>query len=53
VTGRLSIRNLPASSVTGHGLDGVTGQMWQRKVTPDPADILAWVSTLPGPVKVT
>ena len=42
-----------AWSVTGHGLDAVTGEVWQRKLTPAPADILAWVSTLPGPVKVT
>lgn len=41
-----------AWSVTGHGLDAVTGEVWQRKLTPDPADILAWVSTLPGPVSV-
>ena len=41
-----------AWSVTGHGLDAVTGEVWQRKLTPDPADILAWVSSLPGPVRV-
>lgn len=41
-----------AWSVTGHGLDGSTGQVSQQKLTPDPADILAWVSGLPGPVKV-
>ncbi len=38
--------------VTGHGLDTVTGEVWQRKLTPDPADIVAWVLSLPGPVKV-
>jgi transposase len=41
-----------ARSVTGYGLDTVTGQVWRRKLTPDPAEILAWVSTFPGPVKV-
>ena len=41
-----------AWSVTGHALDAVTGQVWQRKLTPDPADVLGWVSGLPGPVKV-
>src|SRR5690242_5006778 len=41
-----------AWSVTGHALDAVTGQVWQRKLTPDPAEVLAWVSSLPGPVKV-
>jgi transposase len=42
-----------AWSVTGHALDADTGEIWQRKLTPDPADVLAWVSRLPGPVKVT
>ena len=41
-----------AWSVTGHALDAVTGEVWQRKLTPDPADILGWVSGMPGPVKV-
>src|SRR3954451_23567800 len=41
-----------AWSVTGQALDGDTGEVWQRKLTPDPAEVLAWVSTLPGPVKV-
>ena len=41
-----------AWSVTGHALDADTGQVWQRKLTPDPAEVLAWVSTLPDPVKV-
>ena len=41
-----------AWSVTGHALDAETGEVWQRKLTPDPAEMLAWVSTLPGPVKV-
>jgi len=33
-------------------LDGLTGEVWQQKLAPDPAGILAWVSGLPGPVKV-
>lgn len=41
-----------ARSVTGHGLDADTGEVWQRKLTPDPGAVLAWVSQLPGPVKV-
>lgn len=41
-----------AWSVTGHALDGLTGEVWQQKLAPDPAGILAWVSSLPGPVKV-
>ena len=42
-----------AWSVTGHAMDAVTGQVWQRKLTPDPADILGWISGMPGPVQVT
>jgi transposase len=41
-----------AWSVTGHALDGLTGEVWQRKLTPDPGEVLGWVSGLPGPVKV-
>jgi transposase len=39
-------------SVTGHALDGSTGEVWQRKLTPNSSDILGWVLGLPGPVKV-
>lgn len=39
-------------SVVAHGLEAVTGEVWQRRSTPDPAEILGWVSGLPGPVKV-
>src|SRR5215213_992466 len=41
-----------AWSVTGHALDADPGEIWQRKLTPDPADVLAWCLTLPGPVRV-
>jgi transposase len=41
-----------AWSVVAHGLDAVTGEVWQRRLTPDPGDILGWISSLPGPVKV-
>ncbi len=41
-----------AWSVTGRALDGATGEVWQRKLTADPADVLRWVSSLPGPVNV-
>jgi transposase len=41
-----------AWSVIGHGLDAVTGEVWQRRLCPDPGEILAWVSGLPGPVAV-
>jgi transposase len=42
-----------AWSVTGHGLDAVTGEVWQRKLTPDPSDVERWLRTLPQPVAVT
>ena len=38
--------------MTGHALDGLTGEVWQRKLTADPVEALAWVAKLPGPVKV-
>ena len=41
-----------AWSVTGHALDALTGEVWQRKLTPDPTEVLGWVSGMPGPVKV-
>ena len=41
-----------ARSVTGHAIDGVTGEVWQRKLPPDPGEIHRWVSGLPGPVHV-
>ena len=33
-------------------LDAVTGEVWQRKLSPDPGEVLRWVSGLPGPVQV-
>ena len=41
-----------AWSVTGHALDGMTGEFWRRKLTPDPADVFSWLRGLPQPVKV-
>jgi transposase len=41
-----------ARSVTVHALDAVTGEVWQRKLCPDPGEVLRWVSGLPGSVKV-
>ncbi len=38
-----------AWSVTGHALDAVTGEVWQRKLSPNPADIWGWLKTLPQP----
>ena len=36
--------------VVGCALDGVTGEIWRRRLSPDNGEILAWVSSLPGPV---
>ena len=42
-----------AWSVTGHALDGLTGEVWQQKLTPALRDVGGWLSRLPQPVKVT
>jgi transposase len=42
-----------ARSVLGCGLDGETGEVFERRLTPDPREILAWVGSLPGPAAVT
>jgi len=41
-----------ARSVVAAGLDGDTGEVFERRLSPDPGEILAWVSSLPGPVRV-
>jgi transposase len=41
-----------ARSVAGCGLDGQTGEVFRRRMTPDYREILAWVSSLPSPVAV-
>ena len=40
-----------ARSVTGHALDAVTGEVWERKLCPDPGEVLRWVSGLPVPLQ--
>lgn len=35
------------------GLDGQTGQVFERRLTPDHAELLGWLRSLPGPVAVT
>jgi transposase len=42
-----------ARSVVGCGLDGETGEVFERRLTPDHQEILAWVRSLPGPAAVT
>jgi transposase len=42
-----------ARSVVACGLDGDTGEVFERRLTPDRDEILDWVRALPGPVAVT
>jgi transposase len=41
-----------ALSVVGCAIDGETGELDRRRVSPDPGDIYQWVLSLPGPVRV-
>ena len=41
-----------ARSVAGCAIDGWTGEIHRRRLTPDPNEILAWVGSLPGPARV-
>jgi len=36
-----------ARSVVACGLQGVTGRVFERRLTPDHREILAWIATLP------
>src|SRR3954470_13288338 len=42
-----------ARLVVACGLDGDTGEVFQRRLTPDHGEIVAWLGDLPGPVAVT
>jgi transposase len=42
-----------ARSVVACGLDGSTGELFERRLTPDLREIADWVRSLPGPVAVT
>ena len=42
-----------ARSVVACGLDGQTGELFERRLSPDHGEIIAWVRGLPGPVAVT
>ena len=41
-----------ARSVFGCALDGETGEVVERRMTPDHAEIIGWTQSLPGPVRV-
>ncbi len=40
-------------SVVACGLDGLTGELFERRLTPDHGEVVAWIRSLPGPVAVT
>lgn len=42
-----------ARSVVASALDGATGEITERRLTPAHEDVAAWIEGLPGPVKVT
>lgn len=42
-----------ARSVTGHAMDECTGEVWQHKLSAEPAQIWEWLRSLPQPVKAT
>lgn len=44
--------DVPALSVVGCAIDGVTGELDRRRLAPDPAEVFGWLSSLPGPVRV-
>jgi len=40
-------------SVVACGLDGQAAELFERRLTPDHGDVVAWVRSLPGPIGVT
>ncbi|HEX8934819.1 MAG TPA: hypothetical protein VF788_11640 [Pseudonocardiaceae bacterium] len=38
-----------ARSVVACGLDGQTGESFERRLTPDRGEVAAWIEGLPGP----
>lgn len=42
-----------ARSVVACGLDGQTGELFERRLTPDHGELLAWLRALPAPIAVT
>ncbi len=42
-----------ARSVVACGLDGRTGELFERRLMPAHQEMLEWIRTLPGPVAVT
>lgn len=42
-----------ARSIAAAAIDGVTGELFQARLTPSPEHIRSWITGLPGPVAVT
>jgi transposase len=42
-----------ARSIAACGLDGDTGEVFQRRLCPDHREVLEWIESLPAPVAVT
>ncbi|MGZ4519864.1 MAG: IS110 family RNA-guided transposase [Mycobacteriaceae bacterium] len=42
-----------ARSVVAAAIDGVSGEVFKARLTPDPGNVLRWVRALPGPVAAT
>ena len=42
-----------ARSVVACGLDGETGEVLERRLTPNHSEVLEWIRSLPGPAAVT
>jgi transposase len=42
-----------ARSVVACALDGDTGEVFERRLTPDRGEVVAWLADLPGPVAAT
>lgn len=42
-----------ARSIAGCAIDGRTGEVIRRKFGSDPAEVLGWIASLPGPVAAT
>ena len=41
-----------ARSVVACAIDGVTGEITQARLCPDPRQVIGWVAALPGPCRV-
>jgi hypothetical protein len=40
-------------SIVARGLDGDTGELFERRLCPDHHEVLQWIKALPGPVAAT